>query len=286
MRLNRALFLMLPLLGLGLALSSGCKKEDPKPSKQAKKEADQGSGGAAAAGGGVLEAKAFTATVKGRVTYDGPPKIEIKDVDKPNQDKGCPAQVMRSGWYTDKSKDKKGLRYAAVFLRPAGGMKMPKLTDEQLKPPAGKEILVMEQPKCQFEPRVLVLGPRQDIKFLNNSQPGMSHDANMSGPGSFSKTMPPGSEVVYKDIDASDTTPYSVSCNQHSAFMSAFVWKFKHPYAVVTDDDGNFEIKNVPIPTNGKFELMVWHEMLPGMQKIKDIEPKDGETITADISLK
>ena len=29
--------------------------------------------------------------------------------------------------------------------------------------------------------------------------------------------------------------------------MKAYVWVFDHPYFAVTDDDGNFEIKNAPV---------------------------------------
>lgn len=288
----RLALIVLPILGLTLSLA-GCKKEEPKPSRQAKKEstggAGGGSGGAPAASGGALEAKAFTATVKGRITYNGdaPPVVEVGKVDKANIDKGCPAEVMKGGWYTDKSVDKKGVRYAVVFLRGANGMKMPKLDEARLKPADGKEFAEMHQPSCQFEPRVVVCGPAQKMKFFNDSKPGMSHDANLSGPGSFGKTLPAGGDTVY-DIDASDSTPYKVSCNQHSAFMGGWVWKFKHPYAAVTNENGEFEIKNVPVPTNGKFDVMVWHEMIEGpggMKKLKEIEPKEGATETVDAAI-
>lgn len=289
--MNRAMMVLLSLIGLTLAIV-GCQKSEDKPKKAKKDDAGSGGGGggaAVASGGGAIEAKAFNATIKGRVTYngDGTPVVDMGDVDKANQDKGCPAKIMKSGWYTDKSSDKKGVRYAVVFIRPTGGMKMPKLSDDQLKPPAGKEVLQMDQPKCQFEPRVVVLGPKQDMRFRNDSSPGMSHDANLSGPGSYSKTLPAGTDVVYKDIETSDTQPYKVSCNQHSAFMSAYVWKFRHPFAAVTDDEGNFEIKNVPVPGNGKFELVVWHEMLPSpnTKVVKELDIKDGGTVTETVAI-
>ena len=293
MKSMRVLMMVMPLLAIGLMLQAGCKKEEAKPSRVAKKEATGGTAGGAAggaSGGGALEAKVFNATIKGRVTYDGdmPAPLEIKEVDKANQDKGCPAKVMKAGWYVDKSSDKKGVRYAVLVLRPAGGMKMPKLSEDQLKPPAGKDVLQVGQPKCQFEPRVIVLGPEQNVKFTNDSEPAQTHDANLSGTsGKFTKTLPPGQSWTYT-IEPDDRAPYGVSCNQHSAFMSAYVWKFKHPFAAVSDDNGNFEIKNAPVPSNGKMELWVWHEMIeaPGnMKKVKDLDLKDGGVETVDVAI-
>jgi hypothetical protein len=41
--------------------------------------------------------------------------------------------------------------------------------------------------------------------------------------------------------------------------MKAYVWVFNHPYFAVTDDDGNFEIKNVPV-LNGKLRMVMWQD--------------------------
>ncbi len=285
----RRLLVLSLMFGLSLGLLAGCQKETP--TKQAKKttatKAENTSGGSTASG--ALEFKG-SATIKGRVTYngDGTPVVNSMAPDKNKAE--CPASIMMSGWYCDKSSDKKGVRYAVVFIKPSGGMKMPKLGDDVLKAPSGKEILDMDQPRCQFEPRVIALGPKQDIRFKNDSQPPISHDANLSGPAAFSKTLPPGNEHIYKDLETSDREPYKVSCNQHSSFMSAFVWKFSHPYFAVTNDNGEFEIKNVPVPSNGKFDLVVWHEMLPSdVQNRKTaaagIDLKDGGTAEVNVAI-
>ncbi len=277
------------ILGVAVGTFAGCQKETP--TKEAKKttptKAGTTTGGTAAAG--TLEFKG-TATIKGRITYNGDGEPVVNSM-APDKDKdSCPSSVMMSGWYCDKSSDKKGIRYAVVFVRPQTGMRMPKLPDDLTKPPAGKEILEMEQPRCQFEPRVLGLGPKQDIRFLNDSQPPISHDANLSGPAAYSKTLPPGNSHVYKDLETSDREPYKVSCNQHSSFMSAFVWKFSHPFFAVTNDNGEFEIKNVPVPTNGKFDVVVWHEMLPSDAQNRKVagagvELKDGETLELNVAI-
>ena len=39
--------------------------------------------------------------------------------------------------------------------------------------------------------------------------------------------------------------------------MTGYVRVFDHPYFAVTDENGNFEIKNAPA---GKFRIVYWHE--------------------------
>jgi len=46
-----------------------------------------------------------------------------------------------------------------------------------------------------------------------------------------------------------------VSCTIHP-WMNGWVRVFNHPYYAVTDEHGNFELKNVPA---GQFRVVVWH---------------------------
>jgi hypothetical protein len=39
--------------------------------------------------------------------------------------------------------------------------------------------------------------------------------------------------------------------------MAGYVRIFDHPYYAITDENGNFEIKNAPA---GKFRIVFWHE--------------------------
>jgi hypothetical protein len=280
-KLRKALLVLLPVLGVVTLALAGCKPET-KSGGGAQATKPAGSGAAAgggtpkpAGGGGTLEVKAYNATLKGRIVYNGDeePKIEEKPTNKPSSE--CPATVLGAGWYTKDSSDKKGIKYAVVFIRPVGG-RLPKVPENVAKPAV--DIVEMRQPKCQFEPRVLVMGPGQKLKFYNDSDPKISHDANLSGPTSINKTLPPGETVIY-DPDADNSQPYKVICNQHSGFMSGWVWRFDHPWAAVTDADGKFEIKNVPVLSSGKLAVVIWHELLPGDNRMQfaEIELKDGE---------
>jgi hypothetical protein len=87
--------------------------------------------------------------------------------------------------------------------------------------------------------------------------------------------------IAFKEV-AKEIKPYhrytedlgyiNVICNRH-AWMQAYVFIFDHPYAVLTGDQGNFEIKDIPA---GKYTLKFWHEGLKEKEMI--VEIKEGET--------
>lgn len=47
-----------------------------------------------------------------------------------------------------------------------------------------------------------------------------------------------------------------VDCSIHP-WMHAYLIITEHPYSVVTDQEGRFEIRNVPL---GEWEFKLWHE--------------------------
>lgn len=64
----------------------------------------------------------------------------------------------------------------------------------------------------------------------------------------------------------------SVKCDAHE-WMSGYILVFDHPYAAVTDEQGAFEIKDVPA---GTYKLKVWHEKLGEAEK--EVTVRAGDT--------
>ena len=70
-----------------------------------------------------------------------------------------------------------------------------------------------------------------------------------------------------------------VRCNPHPhEVASALI--FDHPYVVVTDSNGAFEMANAP---PGSYELWVWHA--GEAQKWKDVEVKERGATSVAINL-
>jgi hypothetical protein len=234
------------------------------------------------------------ATIIGKVVYQGKekPTVRIVKPDKKHQDE-CPKAIPVEGWYVNEQN--KGIQYTLVFLRPPKDTGMPKGPPEAEDCPVdgnGKPIPVqiLRSPQCQFSPRVLCLHPRQDLQIANDSR----HNIAPLGKGddevtsAFSFVLRPGKLFRPLDVGASNKMPLSISSDGCCEWMSAYVWKMTHPYAVVTDGDGAFELKHVPVlEGKDRLTLWVWHEMLPGdrFKEIGPVELEKGKVTTITIKL-
>jgi hypothetical protein len=183
----------------------------------------------------------------------------------------------------------KGVRYAIVWLMPADPKVKTPPIHPSLKTPPKK--VVLDQPCCMFEPHVLGIREGQVLEVKNSAE--ITHNVNISSP----KPNPNINLVVgpHKSIDVEGwkAAPYpsGVACNIHP-WMKGNIWVFDHPYFVLTDAKGQFEIKNAPA---GKYRLVVWQEGAgwviggkspkAGGGKVITIK-KDGTTDVGKIDLK
>ncbi len=80
-----------------------------------------------------------------------------------------------------------------------------------------------------------------------------------------------------KGLKVSKTLPKTglmeITCHVHS-WMHAYVYIFDHPYAALTNENGEFLIKDIP---PGVYTIEAWHEAL-GKVEMKDIKVESGET--------
>ncbi len=207
-----------------------------------------------------------TGTIQGTVTYNGPDvEMTVRTV-KPTKDADkLPPELPAEGWYV-KDKKTKGVQYAVVFLQTSKGAALPKpAADNEPRQPEG----VMRLPRGRFEPRVLLLHPKQNLKLVNDSDPPIHLYVNLTNLRNAAAKVLRAAESQVFPITPFNKEPVRVSCAQHAGQMSGYVWKMDHPYVAVTDADGRFELKHVPIKENEKVVLWVWHEMLgsPGQMK-------------------
>jgi len=210
-------------------------------------------------------------------------KIDAKPKDKA----ACEEAYKQTLWLVDK--DTQGVQNVVVWLMPEKDDQFFDV-EELAKKMGGKDKeVVLDQPHCHFEPRVLVLFP----DYIDPKQPGTADDPNYVKTGQKfyaitpasiehnTKVQPPQgagsgmSKVVprstqkdpTKGVDVSAATgirPYNISkgsikiaCDIHP-WMEGAAWALPHPLAKVTDKRGDFEIKNVP--DSGKVRIFVWHE--------------------------
>jgi hypothetical protein len=196
-------------------------------------------------------------SVKGRVVWAGD-KLPMPEEITPNANQN-PQQCLAKGkLYKEDlvvNPKNKGVRWVIVWLQPVPGG--PPLTIKpELKELKEKQVVV-DQPTCAFEPRVLCMRQGQEL-IAKNSAP-MVHNVNWTGhplhnPGG-NRIVPPGGSLPIKDLKA-DRFPVTLACNIHP-WMRGYVRIFDHPYFAVTDENGAFEIKDAPA---GNLSLASWQE--------------------------
>jgi hypothetical protein len=196
-------------------------------------------------------------TIKGQVVYGGSPlpkQLPIAAVDKHQDKAACQAQgtTVDQDWVVNPKN--KGVKWTFVWLQADKGQKLPIHPDLQT---IKQKELVVDQPCCTFIPHALGMREGQ-VLIAKNSAP-MPHNFKWGGnptknPGN-NVLIPSKGQIEIKDLVA-DRFPISVSCTIHP-WMKAWVRVYDHPYFAVTDENGNFEIKDAPA---GNYHLVVWHE--------------------------
>lgn len=130
-----------------------------------------------------------------------------------------------------------------------------KINPALVKPPAA--VADFDNVKCLFVPRVMVLRAGQQVKLLNDD--AIPHNTNFSplkGQAFNVAMAPKDRKGDLKEIKIAERLPTSVACNVHP-WMRAYWLILDHPYAAITDQEGRFEIRDLP---PGDHEFKVWHE--------------------------
>jgi plastocyanin len=218
---------------------------------------------------------AVSATVAGKVTFDGtppPPKVlqVTKDIDKCGPEQPSEALVVDAD---------KGVQYVVVSIVNAPSGKREKDDDkdqEGKKEEKHHEKVVLDQQRCRFTPHVLLVPAGAELIVQNSD--GIAHNLhtmsknnpaiNKAQPG-FMKTM------SIRTLRKPETI--KVQCDMHN-WMQAWVVVVDNPYTVVTDATGRFTLPDVPA---GTYTLKFWHETLG--EKQQQVTVQDGETATVDV---
>lgn len=126
----------------------------------------------------------------------------------------------------------------------------------------------------RFAPHVCVVRIDQTFKFVNLDAAAYNAHSKPLKNVPFNIVVA-GKGVHTTDFRVAERLPVLIVDDIHP-WMSAYTIVVDHPYAAVTDKDGNFEIKNLPV---GEHEFKVWHER-PGYVVNDRNDPKKGLIVT------
>lgn len=166
------------------------------------------------------------------------------------------------------SKDSKGIKNAVVYL---DGI-------EKGKPQEKPAEIKFDQKGCQYAPHILVVPAGNTVDILNSD--GILHNVHTYSKANppINKAQPKFKKVMKEKVDQPEVI--NVKCDVHS-WMTAWWIVTGHPYYVVTDDNGNFKLENVP---PGNYKLGIWHEMLGSTSRDVAVKEKEEAKVDAEIA--
>lgn len=209
-------------------------------------------------------AAAFAAggTISGTVKYDGAPPAK-KSVE------------------VTKDKDVCGLHphfEEELIVDPSGGIANAVVIVKGAKGDAKPTEVTFDQKGCDYVPHVLAFPAGSTVKITNSD--GILHNIHTYSTAnpSFNMAQPKFKKVISQKVEKPETI--KVTCDAHG-WMRGWWVATDTPYFAVTDDKGNFTIKDVPA---GNYTVEVWQEKLGTADQKVDV--KDGASASANFSLK
>ena len=180
-------------------------------------------------------------TIKGRIIYNGrapaPKKVTIaKDPKVCGVSRDDDAFLIGTGG---------GVKNVVVYL---ADIKSGKKMEGNIKP-------VLDQKGCRYLPHVQVV-PLHATLHVKSSDPIM-HNVHsfLNGSSVINFAMPPRAGLVLtKKMDKPGGQ--QLKCDVHS-FMTGGIFVAANPYYAITDDEGGYEIKDVPA---GSYTIATWHQ--------------------------
>jgi hypothetical protein len=277
----------LPILGMLLLapamamlfVTAGCNPpaKTPTGGGDGAKTKTGGDGGGDKTKGGEV-AGAPDATVTGIVTFDGdPPAAKVNPAIALHQDAkngycGKEANQHQQVWIIGKDK---GVANVVVSLAPPKGKKFKKLDDALLK--EYKHSVILDQPFCNYVPHVVALyADYQPLVAKNDAKTNhnVKIEAGDERGGTKNYNLAPGKDSGPIMLNGGGEGVIDASCQVHS-WMNAKIALFNNPYFAVSDEDGKFTIKNVPV--GEKLKVYRWHESDPKKVEVKEMEFTKGD---------
>jgi len=209
-------------------------------------------------------------TLKGVITFDGTPAAPKDIVEKGKAPKD-PEYCAKDGPIKSErlvvDGGTKGVKNVLVYIP------KPTAVNPEAKSAAATAEVVFDQEKCVFQPHVLAMMTGAKILLKNSDQVNHNVNSKLKNNGT-NPNVPPSSELPFQTL-AAEKTPGEVVCDIHQ-WMKAYWMVTDSPYFAVTDEKGNFEIKNVPAGTQ---KVVVWQESVTGGGFVT---PASGQAVNVD----
>tara|TARA_B110000444_G_C18749109_1_gene551814 strand:- start:11 stop:718 length:708 start_codon:yes stop_codon:yes gene_type:complete len=135
-----------------------------------------------------------------------------------------------------------------------------------------KESVVLDQKGCVYTPHVFGMQVGQELLIKNSDATLHNIHAMPKVNSEFNFAMP---KVVKqkKSTFKKAEKPFFIKCDVHP-WMKTWVLVSDHPYYAITDENGNYEIKDVPA---GTYEVVCWQEKFKKNPIVSTVTVTNGE---------
>ncbi len=221
-------------------------------------------GGPGAAASNGPAAPAATATIAGKISFEGTPPAPAKI--QMSADPYC-QQNSKNPVTEEVEVSDGGLANVIVYVSSPVNASFPTPT----------ESVTIDQHDCHYIPHVftIMVGQKLEIKNSDSTLHNIHAFAQTNTEFNTGQAVPMTTEHVFDKPEM----PLPFKCDVHK-WMNAWAGVFSHPYEAVSKPGGAYEIKLAP----GNYEVTAWHEKY-GSQK-QNIEVKDGQKADLNFSFK
>ncbi len=133
---------------------------------------------------------------------------------------------------------------------------------------AKAEPVILDNRQCRFQPHAMFVRTGQTLRMKNSDEVG--HNCHITLFNNEENVNIPIGEHVDVKLTQFEKVPGNVVCDIHK-WMDAVLLVRDEPYVAISDQDGKFEIKNIPA---GSWKFQFWHRRV-GYLKSLQIEGKD-----------
>lgn len=139
---------------------------------------------------------------------------------------------------------KGGVANTVVFLKEiSSGKAMDIPTERQF----------LDQRTCRYEPHILLVPTSGTLQM--KSSDATLHTIHMDGAATYNLPFPFPNQVISRQMSTPGVV--NLKCNGGHTWMNAELFVVPHPYYTVTDENGRFELSDVPA---GEYTVVAWHE--------------------------
>lgn len=123
--------------------------------------------------------------------------------------------------------------------------------------------VVVDNKNCRFEPHVVLVSTSRKLQVTNTDNFAHNYFAQFFKNNSVNPLVTPHAAVDFKFTSA-ESVPIVAKCSIHS-WMNGVVLVQDHPYMASSDEDGKFELRNLP---SGDLTICVWHQKMGWIKEV------------------